>query len=151
MVPGCFSAPGKALAPADRTFILMTTKRIRGLLWLITLSFSFATQAWGQLVSTTLFEPGALSTYVQGNVDDTARRYNFYLEKGQSVKVQLVRSEAPVSITIQDPDGAALLPPSTDPYAVKTYDLIAPQSGVYNLVLRAKETTDFRLSVSLAD
>jgi len=129
----------------------MTTKRIRGLLWLILLTGFTATQVWGEIVATALFEPGAMSSFVQGHVDDSSRLYTFYLEKGQILEVRLLQSEAPVSITIKDPEGENLLPDSVDPYSVTAYDLVAPRTGVYNLQLDARQKTNFRLSVSLPD
>ena len=135
----------------QRNMCSMTTKRIRGLLWLIFLAGFTSTQVWGELVATALFEPGAMSSFVQGNVDDTSRLYTFYLEEGQTLEVRLLQSDAPVGITIKDPAGDDLLPKSVDPYSVTAYDLVAPRAGVYNLQLDARQKTSFRLSVSLPD
>jgi hypothetical protein len=134
-----------------RNFAFMTTKRIRGLLWIIIFTGFTAIHAWGELVATALFEPGALSSFVQGHVDDSSRLFTFHLEKGQTLEVRLLQSEAPVGITIQDPAGAELLPQSVDPYSVKAYDLLAPRTGLYKLRLDARRKTGFRLSVSLPE
>ena len=138
-------------AIVQRNFTPMTTRRNRGLLCLILLTGFTATQVWGEIVATALFEPGAMSSFVQGHVDDSSRLYTFYLEKGQILEVRLLQSEAPVGITIKDPAGENLLPESVDPYSVTAYDLVAPRTGVYNLQLDARQKTSFRLSVSLPD
>ena len=77
-------------AIVQRNFTPMTTRRNRGLLWLILLTGFTATQVWGEIVATALFEPGAMSSFVQGHVDDSSRLYTFYLEKGQILEVRLL-------------------------------------------------------------